>query len=177
MTVFVAFLRAINVGGTGKLAMSRLCTLCEAAGFMAAKTYIQSGNVVFKTALSEAKATSKLEAVLAAEMGQPVGTCLRTCAELEALIEHNPFDKAAPNQVVILFLPRAVGRDALAGLEIPGREVVQLHGRELFVHYPDGIGRSKLKLPFAKAGTARNLNTVTKLATMARDMERTARRG
>jgi uncharacterized protein (DUF1697 family) len=172
MTVFVALLRAINVGGTGKLAMSELCTLCEAAGLRRAETYIQSGNVVFESAFSEPKVRAKLEQALAAKMGKPFGALVRTGPELDAVIARNPFRSAEPNRLQIFFLNEALVRDALKGLEIPGREQVKLDGREVFVHYPDGQGRSKLKLPFAKTGTARNLNTVVKLAEMARAREK-----
>jgi uncharacterized protein (DUF1697 family) len=90
---------------------------------------------------------------------------------LDALLKANPFADAPPNRVLILFLDEAPAKAAVTGLVIPGREVVKAHGRELFIHYPDGQGTSKLKLPFAKAGTARNLNTVAKLAQLARELE------
>jgi uncharacterized protein (DUF1697 family) len=170
MPVFVALLRAINVGGTGKLAMSDLVKLCETAGFDNAKTYIQSGNVLFKSRLSEAKAQAKLTRVLTEKMGKPFGVVLRTAAELEAVIAHNPFKKAAPSRLLVVFLNEAPPSDALRGLATPGGEQAKLVGREIFVHYPNGMGVSKLKLPFAKQGTGRNLNTITKLAAMARDL-------
>jgi uncharacterized protein (DUF1697 family) len=170
MTIFAALLRAINVGGTGKLAMSDLTRLCEEIGFVGAKTYIQSGNVLFESALPEAKALALLEKALTAHMGKPVGVLLRSAAELEAAIAENPFRDAAPNRVLILFLPRPEPQQALANIQIPGREALKLVGRELFIHYPDGMGGSKLKVPLAKLGTGRNLNTLRKLAEMARQM-------
>jgi uncharacterized protein (DUF1697 family) len=168
MTIYVGLLRAINVGGTGKLVMSELCSLCEAAGLKRAKTYIQSGNVVFESSLAEAKVKAKLEAALAQKLGKPVGVMLRTGAELESALTKNPFARASPARVLIHFLDQPPARDALAGVSAPGGEELKLVGRELFVHYPDGLGRSKLKLPFAKIATARNLNTVAKLAELAR---------
>lgn len=166
MAVFVALLRAVNVGGTGKLVMSELRRLCEDAGFEDVATWIQSGNVVFSSGLPPAKVRQKLETALEKKMGQPVGVHLRTPAALESIVARNPFPAAAPNRVLVLFVDRAPSRDALAGLRIPGREEVELSGREVFVHYPDGVGRSKLKLPFAGA-TGRNLNTVRKLLDLA----------
>jgi uncharacterized protein (DUF1697 family) len=171
MTVFVSLLRAINVGGTGKLAMRELCQLCEEAGFKNAKTYIQSGNVLFESALSEARAQAKLEKALAAKLGKPYGVMLRTAAELEAALKHNPFKKEPANRVLVVFMPEAPARNALVGLETPGGERVKLLGREVFVHYPNGMGNSKLKLSFAKLGTGRNINTVTKLTALAHEME------
>ncbi len=172
MTAYVALLRAINVGGTGKLGMSDLRALCEEAGFDRPRTYIQSGNVVFGSRLPEAKVKAKLEKALAAKMGKPFGVLVRTGAELDAVLKQNPFKKAPPNRVIVSFLDDTPPRNVLDDLVIPGKEVVKVLGREIFVHYPDGMGQSKLKLPFAKAGTGRNLNTVKKLAEMAREEER-----
>lgn len=171
MASFVALLRAINVGGTGTLSMGDLVHLCDEIGFKQTKTCIQSGNVVFKSALPESKVKAKLERALTAKMGKPIDAMVRTGAELEASLQRNPFTDALPNQVMLWFLPEALAEDALVGLKIPGREAMHVLGREVFVHYPDGMGRSKLKLPFAKTGTARNLNTVTKLAAMVRELE------
>jgi uncharacterized protein (DUF1697 family) len=171
MKVFVALLRAINVGGTGKLAMSELKSLCEAAGFKDCRTYIQSGNVVFRSPLSEASVKAKLEKALAAKLGKAGVAMVRSRAELEAAINRNPYKSALASRVLVLFLDEAPARDALSGLQIPGREKVKLEGREVFVHYPDGMGHSKLKLPFAAMGTGRNLNTVVKLAALAAELE------
>jgi uncharacterized protein (DUF1697 family) len=168
MAVFVALLRAVNVGGTGKLPMSELRTLCEEAGFANVTTYIQSGNVVFTSTLTAGKVRQTLEAALRKKMGKSVGVLLRTPGELEAIVDRNPFEKAAPNQVLVLFLDRAAPKRALAEIEIPGREKLEASGREVFIHFPDGMGRSKLKTPFAKTATGRNLNTVRKLAELSR---------
>lgn len=171
MGVFVGLLRAVNVGGTGKLAMSDLRGLCEDAGFEDVVTYIQSGNVVFRSKLGVAKAQQKLEQALAAKMGKAVGVHLRTPAELAAIVKRNPFPRVEPNRVLVLFLDRAPGKGALADIVIPAREEVELFGREVFVHYPDGMGRSKLKIPFAKTATGRNLNTVRKLLELSSGLD------
>jgi uncharacterized protein (DUF1697 family) len=168
MAVFIALLRAVNVGGTGKLAMSELREICEDAGFENVTTYIQSGNVVLTSRLAAAQVKQKLEASLRRKMGKPVGVVLRTPAQLEAIVKRNPFKKAAPNQLLVLFLDRAPPKNALANLVIPGWEEVKLSGREIFIHYPDGMGRSKLKTPFADNATGRNLNTVKKLLELSR---------
>jgi uncharacterized protein (DUF1697 family) len=171
MSGYVALLRAINVGGTGKLSMTELRELCESAGFDCVRTYIQSGNVLFKSVLPEAKVRAKLEKVLTARMGKPYGVLIRTAAELRAVVKRNPFKAAEPHQVLVLFLDEPPAKDALARLPIPGREKVELVGREVFVHYPEGMGRSKLRIPLAKTGTGRNMNSVSKLATMAAELE------
>lgn len=168
MATYIALLRAVNVGGTGKLPMAELRTLCEQAGFTDVRTYIQSGNVVFSSAFPAAKALAALETVLTERMGTRTQVMLRTAGELEAVLAANPFPDAEPSRLIVLFLPRAESRAALDGWPIPGRERMALVGRELFVHYPDGQGRSKLKVPFADRGTGRNLNTVRTLLAMAR---------
>ncbi len=167
-TVFAAFLRAVNVGGTGKLAMTDLRTICDAAGFENVTTYIQSGNVVFSARSTAPRVEATLEAALREKVGKPVKVHVRTPAELEAVVRNNPFPAAPPQQVLVLFVARAVTRRDLVAVEIPGREVLEAIGREIFVHFPDGMGRSKLRLPFAESGTGRNLNTVRKVLEFAR---------
>jgi uncharacterized protein (DUF1697 family) len=171
MTAFVALLRAINVGGTGKLPMSELAELCRAAGFADVRTYIQSGNVVFTSKLSELAVKKKLEALLAKKLGKPVGVMVRTADELRAALKSNPFKQAPPNRVLVLFLDEPPARAAFASLTGPDGEEVKLKGREVFVHYPNGQGKSKLKLPLVNLGTGRNINTVSKLAEMAAELE------
>jgi uncharacterized protein (DUF1697 family) len=172
MPAFAALLRAINVSGTGKLAMSELSALCEAAGFTEVSTYIQSGNVVFKTRLSEPTARAKLELALATKLGKPAAVVLRTAEELEALLRLNPFTKHPPNRVAVMFMNEAPPKAAVQAVQALDGEELSLAGKDLFIHYPNGMGRSKLKLPFAKTGTARNINTVTKLAAMCRALTR-----
>jgi uncharacterized protein (DUF1697 family) len=167
MTGFVALLRAINVGGTGKLAMADLVKLCEKAGLSGAKTYIQSGNVVFSSSATEAKVKATLERALSVTLGKPVGVLLRRATELDRVLEKNPFKEAPPNRVVVMFLDEAPPRNAVAEVKSPAGEELVLYGRELYVHFPNGQGASKLKVPFANVGTGRNINTVTKLTAMA----------
>ncbi len=172
MAVFVALLRAVNVGGTGALPMAELKTLCEESGFTDVKTYIQSGNVLFRSEEDEKTVQTRLEEALARKMGASPGVILRSRQELENAADNSPFPHAKPNYLLVSFLPDAPPKDALDKLVAPGGEEVHIAGREIYVHYPDGSGRSKLKLPALKAGTSRNLNTVRKLAEMARELER-----
>jgi uncharacterized protein (DUF1697 family) len=167
MPAYVALLRAVNVGGTGLLAMADLQRLCAEAGFTRVKTYIQSGNAVFAATQGEAKIKAMLEKALATHMGKPCRAIVRTGAELADALERNPFAKQPPNRVIVAFLDATAPKDALAALVAPGGEAVRLSGREVFIHYPDGQGRSKLKLPLLAQATGRNINTVAKLAAMA----------
>jgi uncharacterized protein (DUF1697 family) len=169
MPTYVALLRAINVGGTGKLAMRDLVALCERAGLTRVRTYIQSGNVVFASRAGEKQLKGLLGEALAARLKKPVGVLVRRADELERVLADNPFPDAAPNRVIVLFLDEAPSRDVLDGVETPGGEELALVGRELYVHYPGGQGQSRLKVPLAAAGTGRNLNTVTRLVALARE--------
>ena len=172
MPVYVALLRAVNVGGTGKLTMADLRAACDGLGFAGAKTYIQSGNVVFRSDLPEPAVQAKLEQALAAKMGKAPGVLLRSRRQLEDVAARaERFLDAKPNLLLIAFLPEPPPRDALDKLVAPDGEKVRIDGREIYIHYPNGSGRSKLKLPALRPGTARNLNTIRKLAEMAAAME------
>ena len=164
MTTYAALLRAVNVGGTGKLPMSELRAMCASVGFSNVRTYIASGNVVFESKLSEKSVKAKLERCLETYAGKPVGILIRTGAELAAVLANNPFSSAAPNQTVAIFLDAPPPADLLDSVSGQQTEEIALGTREIYVHYKDGIARSKLKIPAAGTGTARNLNTVAKLA-------------
>jgi uncharacterized protein (DUF1697 family) len=173
MTAYIALLRAVNVGGTGKLPMTDLKAMCEQAGFAQVRTYIASGNVVFASAKSEAAVKQDLEGHLADYAGKPVGVAVRTAAEMAAVRDANPFAGAPANRTVAIFLDAAPPKDAAD--KAVGRaddEEISLGARELYVRYGEaGQGNSKLRIPAAKTGTARNLNTVARLAAMAAELD------
>jgi uncharacterized protein (DUF1697 family) len=165
MPTYIALLRAVNVGGTGRLPMTELKAMCIAAGFAKVQTYIASGNVVFATRLSAARVKAALEKRLHAYAGKPVGVIIRTAQEL-AVLKSNPFPKSPPNWTVAIFLDDATP-DALDDIRGQQDEKVQLGKREIFVAYGAGMGRSKLRIPAAAKGTARNINTIIKLVELA----------
>jgi len=167
MTRYVALLRAVNVGGTGKLPMADLRAICRDAGFTRVETYIASGNVIFESKGAPSKVKAELEVRLAAYAKKPVGVVLRSAAEMAAVLKANPFPKAEPKFTYAIFLDLRPLRDALEHAVGQSDEEMRLGDREIFVHYPSGMGRSKLRIPAAKTGTARNMNTVAKLAEMA----------
>jgi uncharacterized protein (DUF1697 family) len=162
---YAALLRGVNVGGV-KLVMTDLARLCAAEGFDCVKTYIASGNVVFTSPKKEAAVRASLERAVATHMGRPIPVLVRTAAELEAAVTANPFPGIAGNRLLVFFLPDPPPGNVLAGVVSPDGEELAVRGRELFVHYPNGMGRSKLKVPLWNVGTSRNLNTVRKLADM-----------
>ena len=170
MAAFVALLRAVNVGGTGKLPMTELKAMCEELGFAAVRTYIASGNVVFTSRKSEAAIKSALEQRLHAYAGAPVGVLVRSAAAIAQVAADNPFPKAAPNRTVAIFLDKAPPADALSGIRGQKNEELRLGRREIYVHYGEGMGTSKLVIPATKTGTARNMNTIATLAKMAAEL-------
>jgi uncharacterized protein (DUF1697 family) len=167
MTAYVGLLRAVNVGGTGKLAMTDLRQLCEDAGFADVRTYITSGNVVFDSDLDADAVKQRIEDALAAHASRAIPVAIRTAAEMAAVLRDNPFPDAPNNRTVAVFLDEAPAPEALANIVAPDGEKVALGRREIYIAYGETMARSKLKVPAAEKGTARNMNTVAKLAAMA----------
>jgi uncharacterized protein (DUF1697 family) len=167
MTKYIALLRAVNVGGTGKLPMSELKAMCRDAGFARVETYIASGNVVFESKAAPSRVKAALEDRLRAYAGKPVGVVVRSAAEMLAVLKANPFPRTEPRYTYAIFLNDPPPSDALTHVSGQQDEQMRLGKREIFVHYGSGMGRSKLKIPAATSGTARNMNTVAKLAEIA----------
>ena len=158
MPTFIALIRGINVGGHAKLAMSDLKSICETLGYANVRTLLNSGNVIFETTKANAQ---KLEKAL----GGP-RVILRTPAELEKVIERNPW-KREGSLMLVMFLERKPEKK----LDWPGPEEIHLDGEHLYLYYPNGAGRSKLTNALLEkrlgvSGTARNWNTVLKLAAL-----------
>jgi uncharacterized protein (DUF1697 family) len=170
MTSYVALLRAANVGGTGTLAMTELKAMCVDAGFDRVQTYIASGNVVFESKASSRRVKSALEARLLAFAGKPVAVFVRTANEMQAVLDGNPFPEKPANFTVAIFLDNPPPPDALDRATGKADEEMRLGAREIYVHYGAGMGRSKLKIPAAMHGTARNMRTIAKLVDMAREI-------
>ena len=170
MTSYVALLRAVNVGGTSKLPMNELKRLAEELGFEEPRTYIASGNLIFSSGLSEDAVRKKLAASLASHLGKPVPVMVRTAAEMAAVVEGNPFKDAPRKRVLATFLNEPPPGDALDRVRGHDGERLALGKREIYVDYCGTLlGRSKLVIPAAATGTARNMNTVAKLAELAKE--------
>jgi uncharacterized protein (DUF1697 family) len=168
MTTYVALLRAVNVGGANSLPMAKLRFICSDAGFTRVETYIASGNVVFKSNNTPSMVKSELENRLLAYSGKHVGVLVRTASEMLRVVEADPFPESEPRHTYTIFLDGRPPRDALAHAVGQCNEKMCLGDREIYVWYPNGMGRSKLRIPAAKMGTARNINTVAKLVEIAK---------
>jgi uncharacterized protein (DUF1697 family) len=176
MTSYVALLRGVNVGGNKMVAMAELREMLTALGFTDVKTLLQSGNAVFR---APSRASSALERQLEAEMTRHFKmTCdyhVRTSAELREVIEANPLKAEAkkdPGRLLVGFYKAPLDRAAVKAAQdaIEGPEIVRCDGRHLYMYYPNGQGSSKAGVVVGRAlkvlGTARNWNTVLKLAAL-----------
>lgn len=177
MAMFVALLRGINVGGNKQVKMAALKALCEAAGYADVRTLLQSGNVVLSAKDGKpAAVAATLARAIEAHFGFSVDVVVRTPVEMAAIVEGNPFADAAandPSHLVVMFLDRDPGEEAVARVAAghAGPETIAAGDRAVYIHYPDGIGRSKLtnvelEKRLGAVGTGRNWNTVTKLLAM-----------
>ena len=169
MTAFVALIRAVNVGGR-QLKMDDLKRIAEELKLGSPRTYILSGNLLFTSDRSEAALKSALEKSLTGHMGQAVEVMLSTYEEMAEVVEANPFASEPGNRVAAIFLDAAPPARAIEDAKGQADERMALGAREIYVHYPSGMGRSKLRIPAAAKGTARNLNSVAKLAALAKEM-------
>ena len=172
MTAFVALLRGVNLVGKSTLRMADLKAIAEDVGLDNARTYIASGNLLFTSGEPEEKLRRKLEERLQKQMGKEVRVMLRTADEMEAVVRENPFRGGRGNNVQAFFMNDAPPADLLETVRNKADdERIAAGAREVFVAYGEkGIGRSRLRIPAAEAGTARNMNTVAKLAELAREM-------
>jgi uncharacterized protein (DUF1697 family) len=172
---YIALLRGVNVGGN-PLRMETLRNLCGELGLRNARTYVQSGNLVFEAEGAAAQWSEVLERALAGKVRLPVSVLVRTGAEMAKLVAGNPFLKERgidPARLYVTFLKAALKNPALVALaEIEaGPDRFSASGREVFLHCPIGYGRSKLSNNVLErvlkiGATTRNWRTVTTLAAM-----------
>jgi uncharacterized protein (DUF1697 family) len=178
MTSCVALLRGINVGGHKQVAMSDLRDMLSGLGFANPRSLLQSGNLVFdcRPGRSAQSVERLLEAESVKRLGLDAAFLVRTAEEWRSVIARNPFPKEAevdPGHFLVQFLkdaPSAANAKALQAA-ITGREVLRVKGREAYVVYPDGVGRSRLtntllERKLETRATGRNWNTVLKLGAL-----------
>ena len=178
MTTYIAFLRAINVGGKNIISMAELRKMLESMGYTNVQTLLQSGNVLFQgDKAKSADIETRLEQQTAKRFGLTIDYIVLTDKELADAIKSNPFGKFAkadPGRMLVLFLKSAAPKEAEKALSqaIKGREVIAVKGNVVYAQYPDGVGTSKLTNAVLEKhltcrATGRNWNTVTKLMQMA----------
>ena len=176
MTRWIGLLRGVNVGGGNKIAMPALLASCEAEGFERVATYIQSGNVVFDAPGTEARVTDALRRILLEGHGLKVPVVVRSAAQMAKLADRHPGLELGidPKYLHIHFLNTKIAADA--GLVDATRfapDTFEIDGREVYVTYPNGSGRSKLTIEvferaFGVVATGRNVNTVRALVELSK---------
>ena len=177
MTTHAALLRAVNLAGRNTVKMADLRELATGLGLANVRTLLQSGNLIFE---SRGRTPARLERLLQGaardHLALATEVFVRSGKELAAIVAGNPFPgeaKRDPARLLVLFLDRAPDRPRVAALEeaVVGREVIRTGSRHLYIVYPDGAGRSRLtnvviERTLGARGTARNWNTVLKLAAL-----------
>jgi uncharacterized protein (DUF1697 family) len=181
MPVYVSMLRGVNVGGHNKILMAELRDLYSALKFEDPRTYVQSGNVIFRTKeADEATLANKIQSAIGKKFGFRPEVMLRSTSEIRKVIAANPFAKRAnlePSKLHVNFLhakPSAEVSEKIAAIKASPEEL-HLLGRELYIYFPDGAGRSKL-IPvldrvLKTSATGRNWNSVTKTLEIAAQLE------
>ena len=171
MTSYVALLRGVNLLGASTLRMGDLKAIAEELGLQRPRTFIASGNLVFVSDRGEEELRGQLERRVGAHLGREVRVMLRTADEMENALRANPFADVPRNRVQAFFMPEPPPPGLVETARNLDDERIALGTREVYVAYGEkGIGRSRLRIPAAEAGTARNMNTVAKLAELAREM-------
>ena len=179
MPIHVALLRGINVGGHNKVEMAALRKLCQDLGLAGVKSVLQSGNLVFQSERLSGDALDRLlERETAERLGVAADYLIRSAVEWEQIVVRNPFAKEAvedPSHLLVMCLKEAPSAQDVGALRssFKGPEFIREDGKQLYLVYPAGIGRSKLtsaviEQKLGVRGTARNWNTILKLLALCK---------
>ena len=182
MPVIICMLRGVNVGGRNMIKMDALKALCVSLKLKDPQTYVQSGNVIFSSGEKDLpKLAKRIQDAIEKSHGFRPGVVLRTAGELREVVVRNPFAKRSgiePGKLLVNFLASDPGKDAREkALAIKvGPEELHLVGREAYIYFPNGQGRSRLpwaaiERALGTSGTGRNWNSVTKMLEMAEKMD------
>ena len=181
MQIIICMLRGVNVGGRNMIKMDALKALCLSLKLKDPQTYVQSGNVIFSSGEKDlAKLAKRLQDAIEKTVGFRPGVVLRTVAELQDVVARNPFAKRSsiePGKLLVNFLAADPGKNArerALAIKI-GPEEMYLIGREAYIYFPNGQGRSKfpwaaIERTLETSWTGRNWNSVTKMLEMAEKM-------
>ena len=173
MARYVAFLRGINLGSTNKISMPELRKLAENLGYTDVATYINSGNLVFSSPKKAASLEREISTAISERLGTSTDVAVRTPAQLRRILDDNPYPDGNPSQVTVAFLTKPAppaSREKVAAIATDA-EPFTFAGSEVYVHYSNGLGRSKLAEKFSSvigvSATVRNINTVAKVLELA----------
>ena len=171
MTAYVALIRAVNVSGTGKLPKEDLKAIGEACGFDQCRTYINSGNLLFASDIGEAEAKALMERRVAEFLGKPAPVYIRSAAEMAETKARNPFTDDNPSRAFAYFIDEPPVPAMLDEARDINGERMALGPRAIYISFGEGISKTKLKLPAVKKATARNMNSVARIADLLAGME------
>jgi len=175
MKNYISLLRGVNVTGHNKIRMEELKRLFENLGFQNIVTYIQSGNIVFKTKVdSIEKITGKIKNAINKDLGLDIDVIVKSLDEWKQIVDTKPFPDAEGNKSYVTFLldlPKEIPLDAINKAKAPSEQFM-ISGKEIYIYCPDGYGRSKLSNNFFESklkvsATSRNWNTIEYLYTLA----------
>jgi uncharacterized protein (DUF1697 family) len=175
MHKFVALLRALNVGGTSKAPSAALKAAAEGIGLQAVQPVLQTGNLVFQADGPPAALETRLEQAFLDVLDLKTEVMVRTDAEWSAIVAANPFPDEAgsdPSHLLVMVMKREPLAEGVKVLQArAGPERIEARGRQLYIVYPEGVGRSRLNgaagwKKLGCQGTGRNWNTVVKLAAL-----------
>jgi uncharacterized protein (DUF1697 family) len=181
LTVYVSMLRGVNVGGHSRLKMAALKDAYAAIGLTNVHTLLQSGNVMFTSRSKDRQALAKrIMQEIERRFDLKIEVLIRTLDEIRTLVVRGPTSPHAdPSKLLVMFLARVPDAQAQRALlkEYKGPEMIEIRGPEVYLYYPDGVGRSKLTNAYLEnkldaAGTARNWSTLTKLVELGATLER-----
>ena len=171
MTAYVALVRAVNVSGTGKLAKEELKVMGEACGFTDVRTFINSGNLLFTSELAESTVKRRVEEKLAGHFGKLFPVYVRNAKEMAEAVKRNSFPEDKPSTVMAHFIDDEPSQAMIDEARDVQGERLALGPRLIYIAYGGGIASSKLKMPALRQGTARNMNSVGKIAELLAGME------
>ena len=184
MTIYVSMLRAVNVGGSSRIKSDALRAVYESLGLTDVRTLLQSGNVLFRSGLTDRQQLVKrIMQELERQLGLEIAVILRTLHEVASIVDRGPVlsPRADRSKLLVMFLksvPDAAAQSALLKWHKSKgmKEMLEMRGPEIYLYYPDGIGRSKLTTAAIEGeldipGTARNWNTLTKLVETGRALD------
>jgi uncharacterized protein (DUF1697 family) len=169
VATYVALLRGVNLGPNNKISMAELRAMAEDLGFTDVATYINSGNLIVSSTKKAATVEREISKGIEDTFGRQIDVTVRTPAQLKKILADNPYPDGNPSQVAVAFLTAAPAKDAKDRVAAVAAdyEPFTFAGRQVYVNYSRGLGRSKLAERFSDivgaSSTVRNVRTIEKV--------------
>jgi uncharacterized protein (DUF1697 family) len=169
VATYVAFLRGINLGPSNKISMPELRAMAEDLGYTDVATYINSGNLIITSPKKAATVEREISDAIKKTFGHKIDVTVRTSAQLKKIVDQNPYPDGNPSQVTVAFLTKPAPADGKKRVAEVAQdyEPFSFSGQEVYVHYSQGLGKSKLAEKFSAivgvSSTVRTIRTVEKV--------------